>query len=107
MAQGADQMSTFTLQLSNEPIITLPADLAQRAGLREGMTFRVIVSAQGLELRPAAQAPAAYAADWPARRSQLREHAIALGLHGPDRRDDEYWQIVLPLMEELDHELYA
>jgi len=96
-------MSTLILQLSNEPIITLPSDLAQRAGLHEGTILQATVSAEGLELRPAE--PVAYAVGWAARRAQLRERAIALDLYEPDRRDDEYWQIVTPLLEELDHEL--
>lgn len=45
--------------------------------------------------------------NWPARRAQLRERATALGLYEPDRRDDAYWEIVTPLLDELDHELYA
>jgi antitoxin component of MazEF toxin-antitoxin module len=98
-------MSILTLQLSNEPVVTLPADLAQRAGLQEGTALEATVSAEGLELRPAGQETAAYAAGWPARQAQLRERAIALGLYQPDRRDDEYWQIVTPLLQELDHEL--
>ena len=100
-------MSTLTLRLSNEQTITLPSDLAQRAGLQEGARVEAVVLAEGLELRPADQETAAYVSDWPTRRAQLRERATALGLYGPDRRDAEYWQIVTPLMEELDHELYS
>jgi bifunctional DNA-binding transcriptional regulator/antitoxin component of YhaV-PrlF toxin-antitoxin module len=100
-------MSTLTLRILNEPIITLPADLAERAGLREGAPVQVIVSDEGLELRPSDQTAPAYDINWPARRAQLRERAVALGLYEPDRRDDVYWQIVTPLMAELDHELYS
>jgi len=100
-------MSTLILRLSNEPIVSLPADLAERAGLQEGTQVQAIISAEGLELRPANSEAAAYTAHWPALRAQLRERAAALGLYGPDRRDDEYWQIVTPLFEELEHELYS
>jgi len=100
-------MSTLSVRLSNEPIITLPADLAQRAGLQEGTQVQAIVSAQGLEFRLAEQPMPSYAIDWPTRRAQLRERAAALGLYEADRLDDEYWQITAPLMEELDHELYT
>jgi hypothetical protein len=79
-------------------------NLAERAGLREGAPVQVIVSDEGLELRLSGQTAPMYNIDWPARRARLRERAIALGLYGPDRRDDEYWQIVTPLIEELDHE---
>jgi len=99
-------MSTLTLQLSNEPMITLPADLAQRAGFQAGADLQAVIIAGGLELVPADQAMGACAAAWPARRAQLRERAQSLGLYGPDRRDDEYWQIVAPLMEEFDREIY-
>lgn len=97
-------MSALILRLSNETVVSLPADLAQRAGWQEGMPLQAVVSDQGLELYPAGQV-LPYAADWPIRQAQLRERAAALGLYGPDRRDEEYWQIVSPLMEELDHEL--
>ena len=99
-------MSTLTLRLSNEPMITLPADLAQRAGFQAGADLQAVIIAGGLELVPADQAMGACAAAWPARRAQLRECAQSLGLYGPDRRDDEYWQIVAPLMEEFDREIY-
>ena len=99
-------MSAIILRLSSEPIIMLPADLAQRAGLQEGAAIQAIVLPGSLELRVANQ-EAAYQAEWPARRARLRECAAALGLQETDRRDDEYWQIVTPLMEELDHELYT
>ena len=99
-------MSALILRLSSEPVISLPADLAQRAGWQEGTSLQVVVSAQGLELHPADQV-LPDATGWPIRQAQLRERATALGLYEPDRRDEEYWQIVSPLMEELDHELYA
>ena len=101
-------MSTLTLRLSNEPIITLPTDLARRAGLAEGTDLRAIVMDREIDLRPADQEADDYTVAWSIRRAQLREHAFkkknlntALGLYGPDRRDEEYWQIVAPLMEEL------
>jgi len=99
-------MSSLTLRLSNEPVITLPADLAQRAGFHAGANLQVVITAGGLELWPADRVMSAYTAAWPARRAQLRERAQSLGLYGPDRRDDEYWQIVAPLMTELDREIY-
>jgi len=99
-------MSSLILRLSNEPVITLPADLAQRAGLEEGMDLQATVMDREIDLRPADQETRDYAAAWPARRAQLRERAMLLGLYGPDQRDDEYWQIVTPLLEELDHEMY-
>jgi len=99
-------MSALILRLSNETVVSLPADLAQRAGWQEGMPLQAIVSDRGLELHPAGQVVPGVA-DWPTRQAQLRERASSLGLYEPDRRDEEYWQIVSPLMEELDHELYA
>jgi len=99
-------MSALILRLSNELIVSLPADLAQRAGWQDGMPLQAVVSAQGLELHPVGQV-LPYTADWRIRQAQLRERATALGVYEPDRRDQEYWQIVSPLMEELDHELYA
>jgi hypothetical protein len=99
-------MSALILRLSNETVVSLPADLAQRAGWQEGTPLQAVVSAHGLELHPAG-AVLPDAADWPLRQAQLRERATALGLYEPDRRDQEYWQIVSPLLEELDHELYA
>jgi len=100
-------MSTLTLRLSNEPIITLPTDLARRAGLVEGTDLQAIVMDREIDLRPADQEADDHTVVWSIRRAQLRERATALGLYGPDRRDEEYWQIVAPLMEELDHELYS
>jgi len=104
-------MSALILRLSNEPVVSLPADLVQRAGWQDGLPLQAVVSPHGLELRPAGPVMPD-AAEWPlasytTRLAQLREHATALGLYGPDRRDEEYWQIVSPLLEELDHELYA
>jgi antitoxin component of MazEF toxin-antitoxin module len=43
-------MSALILRLSSEPVISLPADLAQRAGWQEGTSLQVVVSAQGLAL---------------------------------------------------------
>jgi len=99
-------MAALILRLSNETVVSLPADLAQRAGWQEGTPLQAVVSDRGLELYPAGQV-LPYVADWPIRLAQLRERAASLGLYEPDRRDEEYWQIVSPLMEELDHELYA
>ena len=100
-------MPTLTLRLSSEPVITLPTDLAQRAGLAEGTDLQAIVMDREIDLRPTEPAAGDYTVAWSIRRAQLHEHATVLGLYGPDQRDEEYWQIITPLTEELDHELYS
>ena len=94
-------MTTLTLQFSEQPVVTLPAELARRAGLMEGQV-RVIFGEQGLTVMPTAP-PTDYAVRWQTMAIDLREQASQFGLSLEDRRDAEYWEIVDPLYEETEH----
>jgi len=93
-------MTILTLRLSDQPLITLPAELAQGLGLQEG-AVQVIPGQHSLTLLPVIQ-PADYAARWSAMSATLREQAPELDLSGEDRRDAGYWAIVAPLFEEAE-----
>lgn len=94
-------MTTLTLQLSNQPLITLPAELASMLGLREGMV-QVIPGENSLTFLQVSQ-PADYTVRWTAMSATLREQAQQFELSAEDRRDAEYWAIVTPLLEEAEH----
>ncbi len=93
-------MTTLTLRLSNQPLITLPAELARGLGLQEG-TVQVIPGQHSLTFLPVTQ-PADYTARWAAMSAALREQASQFDLSAEDRRDAEYWAIVAPLFEETE-----
>jgi hypothetical protein len=96
-------MTTLTLQLSDESIVILPADLARQAGLEEGTSVEAMVTAEGLTIAPMR----AYAETWRVLENSLRYQATTLGLIGPDRRDETYWQIVDPMLHDLEHDIPA
>ncbi len=96
-------MTTFTLQLSNESIVTLPTELAHRIGLEEGDPVVARVTTEGLTITPARD----YAETWRVMESRLRYQATALELTGPDRRDEAYWQIVEPMLQDLERDIPA
>ena len=93
-------MATLTLQLSGEPIITLPAELAQRVGLAAGQV-RVIPGKQSLTVIP--DRPSTdYVTRWEAMAATLREQAAPFDLSLEDGRDASYWEIVSPLFQETE-----
>jgi hypothetical protein len=60
-----------------------------------------MVTAKGLTITPARD----YAKNWRVLESRLRYQATALGLIGPDRRDEAYWQIVEPMFQDLERDI--
>lgn len=93
-------MTTLTLQLSDQPLVTLPAELAQQAGLEEGQV-QLILGDHSLTVVPATP-PTDYAARWQTVATTLREQAAQFRVSVEDRRDASYWEIVNPLFEETD-----
>ena len=96
-------MTTLTLQLSDKPVVTLPAELAHQAGLEEGASVAAMVTAEGVTITPAHD----YAETWRVLENRLRYQATALGLTGPDRRDEAYWQIIEPMLQDLERDIPA
>lgn len=94
-------MPTITVQISDEPVLTLPADLAAQAGLAEG-EVQVILGERSLTLVPVTP-PLDYGALWPILSNRLREQADPYITALTDQRDAEYWAIVTPLFEEAEH----
>ena len=90
-------MAILTVQVSDESIVTLPADLAQQAGLEAGDSVEVVLTEQGLTLAPARD----YGRIWQVLERHLRYQAQELGLVRPDRRDDAYWQVVEPMLHDM------
>ena len=96
-------MTTLTLRLSNQPLITLPVELAHGLGLQEG-AVQVIAGHRSLTFLPAVQ-PTDYTTRWAAMSATLREQAAQFDLSAEDRRDADYWAIVTPLFEETERAL--
>ena len=97
---GVNRVTSFTLKLSDQPVITVPADVAHQAGLEEGQ-IQIILGKRSLTLVP--HAPATdYTAHWDAVAATLREQAAQFDLVQEDRRDETYWDIVAPLFEETE-----
>lgn len=96
-------MTTYILSFSNDPIVTLPVELARLAGLQEGVV-QVIPGEHALTV---ATTPAEmdYAVRWQLVSLVLHEQAASYGQELDDRRDEAYWAIVDPLLE--DAELWA
>ena len=95
-------MTTLTIQVSDKSIVTLPADLAQQAGFEAGDPVEIVLTEQGLTLAPARD----YARIWQVMEGRLRYQAAELGLIGPDKRGDAYWQIVEPILQDLEQDLF-
>lgn len=95
-------MATLTIQVSDESIVTLPADLAQQAGFEAGDPVEAILTEQGLTLAPARD----YTKIWQVLEGRFRYQAAELGLIGPDRRGDAYWQVVEPMLQDLEQDLF-
>lgn len=93
-------MTVYTLSFSDDPIVILPADLAQLAGLQEG-AIQITPGEHSLTVASATR-PTNYAARWEAMRATLREQAAPSGLDLEDRRDEAYWAIVEPLLEDAE-----
>ena len=93
-------MATLTLQLSDESIVTLPAELAQQAGLEEG-DVQVILGEHSLTVIPVMPSTD-YTIRWEAMAATLREQAAQFDLSQEDHRDASYWEIVNPLFEEVE-----
>ena len=93
-------MTTLTLQLSDKPIATLPAELARQAGLEEG-EVQVIFGEHSLTVIPITP-PTDYTIRWKAMAATLREQAAQFDISLDDRRDASYWEIVNPLFEEVE-----
>jgi len=96
-------MATLTLQLSDESILSLPAELAHQAGLEEG-EVQVILGEHSLTVIPVTPS-ADYTIRWQAMAATLREQAAQFGFSLEDRRDASYWEIVTPLFEEVERTL--
>ena len=94
-------MSILTIQVSDESIVTLPADLAQQAGLEAGDPVEVVLTEQGLTLALARD----YRRIWQVLERRLRYQAEELRLVRPDKRDDAYWQVVEPMLQDLERDL--
>jgi antitoxin component of MazEF toxin-antitoxin module len=93
-------MTTLTLQLSDQPVVTLPAELAHQAGLEEG-EVQVILGEHSLTVIPVTPS-ADYTTRWEAMAATLREQAAQFGFSLEDRRDASYWEIVTPLFQEAE-----
>ena len=96
-------MATLTLQLSDESILSLPAELAHQAGLEEG-EVQVILGEHSLTVIPVTPSTD-YTIRWEAMAATLREQAAQFGFSLEDRRDASYWEIVTPLFEEVERTL--
>jgi len=97
-------MTVLTLRLSDQPVITLPAELARLAGLREGGQVQVIPDQQRVTVLPVPIA-SDYAAQWANLSATLREQAAQFDLAPSDRRDASYWETVAPLFAETEQSL--
>lgn len=93
-------MQGYTLSFSDDLVVTLPADLAQLAGLREG-AVQIVLGDRSLTVA-AATAETDYAARWEAMSMALREQATSYALELEDHRDEAYWGIVDPLLADAE-----
>ena len=93
-------MTVLTLRLSDQPVITLPAELARLAGLEEGQV-QVIPNQQRVTVLPM-PVPDDYAVQWESMAAILREQAAQLDLTPADHRDASYWATVAPLFAEAE-----
>jgi hypothetical protein len=93
-------MPTLTLELSDAPKVTIPAELAHQAGLEEGQV-QVLLGEHSLTVIPLASS-ADYSSRWQAMAHLFREQAAQFGLSLEDRRDASYWEIVQPLFDEAE-----
>ena len=94
-------MTAYTLRFSNEPVVTLPMDLARLAGLREG-DVQIVPGNHSVTVTPVVS-ETDYALRWQVMETSLREQAAHYGLEIEDHRDEEYWAIVGPLLQEAEH----
>jgi hypothetical protein len=93
-------MAIWPLQLSDKPIVTLPAELARQVGLEAG-EVQIVLGEHSLTVVPATP-PTDYATRWVVMAATLREQAASFDLSPEDRRDAAYWEIVNPLFEEAE-----
>lgn len=93
-------MTVLTLRVSDQPVITLPAELARLAGLEEGQV-QVIPNEHRVTVLPLSE-PTDYAARWESLAAALRENAAQYDLAVADRRDAAYWETVAPLFAEAE-----
>ncbi|MFQ5812254.1 MAG: AbrB/MazE/SpoVT family DNA-binding domain-containing protein [Anaerolineae bacterium] len=96
-------MVTFAVRFSTESVVTLPVELARRVGLEEGASVEITVTPKGVTLTPVTD----YVQTWRLLESQLRYQAVSLGLPPSDQRDDAYWQIVEPMLQDLERVIPA
>jgi bifunctional DNA-binding transcriptional regulator/antitoxin component of YhaV-PrlF toxin-antitoxin module len=96
-------MAIFPVQFSAESVVVLPVELARRVGLEEGTSVQITVTPEGLTLTPATD----YVQTWRLLESQLRYQAASLGLPLSDERDDAYWKIVEPMLQDLERDVPA
>jgi hypothetical protein len=92
------KMTAVVLRFSDEPTVTVPAELARLAGLEEG-DVEIMLGDLSLTVVPASAA-SAYAARWVGIAARLREEARQFEIPITDPRDDTYWEIVNPLLED-------
>lgn len=90
-------MTVLALRLFDQPVITLPAELAR---LEEGQV-QVIPNQQRVTVLPIT-ASTDYTVRWEIIQAALREQAVQLDLIPADRRDASYWQTVAPLFAEAE-----
>jgi len=88
-------MTAYTLRFSNEPVVTLPMDLARLAGLREG-DVQIVPGNHSVTVT-LVETETDYALRWQVMETALHEQAAHYGLEMEDYRDEEYWAIVGPL----------
>jgi len=91
-------MTVVPLRLSDQLLVTLPAELARQAGLSEG-NVEVVLGEIGLTVLPGTPS-SDYPARWEIMAAALREQTAQLVPSAEDRRDQSYWEIVAPLLEE-------
>ena len=94
-------MTVLTLQLSDNPVITLPSQLARQVGLKAGQV-QIIFGKQSLIVTPVA-ASASKTTDWDAYTTALQELVTPYTFPTEDQRDESYWEIVEPMFEETAH----
>lgn len=93
-------MTTLTLQLSDESVVTLPAELAQQAGLTTG-EVQIILGNQSIIVAPAFPATD-FSTLWDILETSLREQARQFSFSQENHRDAMYWEIVTPLFTEAE-----
>lgn len=96
-------MTVLTLRLSDQPVITLPAELARLAGLEEGQV-RAVPDEHRVTVMPML-VTADYSARWDSLAAVLREQVVQFAPDLTDRRDASYWELVASLFAESERSI--